>query len=78
MRLFRSIEDNTNKIKNEEPAARQKHKHDFLVVDDSKFSRSILTDILRNEGYNIVGEAGDGFEAIELAKEKGRTLSLWI
>ncbi len=70
MRLFRSIEDNTNKIKNEEPAARQKHKHDFLVVDDSKFSRSILTDILRNEGYNIVGEAGDGFEAIELAKEK--------
>lgn len=70
MRLFRSIEDNTNKSKNEEPAARQKHKHDFLVVDDSKFSRSILTDILRNEGYNIVGEAGDGFEAIELAKEK--------
>lgn len=70
MRLFRSIEDNTNKTKNEEPAARQKHKHDFLVVDDSKFSRSILTDILRNEGYNIVGEAGDGFEAIELAKEK--------
>lgn len=42
----------------------------IMVVDDSKFARNLLKDILKNEGYLIVGEAGDGLEAIEVA---GRT-----
>ncbi len=45
-------------------------KKNILIVDDSGFARKILKDMLESEGYNIVGEAGDGLEAIEMAKEK--------
>ncbi|MGB8453802.1 MAG: response regulator [Anaerocolumna sp.] len=44
-------------------------KKNILIVDDSGFARKILKDMLEREGYNIAGEAGDGFEAIEMAKE---------
>ena len=40
-----------------------------LIVDDSAFMRKILRDILENIGYNIVGEASDGKEAVELYKK---------
>ena len=39
----------------------------ILIVDDSKFSVKILKDILLSEGFNSIAEAGNGFEAIELA-----------
>lgn len=40
-----------------------------LIVDDSRFSRNVLRNILSNEGYNVIGEAADGKEAIEKAKK---------
>lgn len=39
-----------------------------LVVDDAKFMRVTLSTMLRNENYEIVGEAENGVEAIELYK----------
>ena len=41
-----------------------------MIVDDSKFSRKILNEILVSEGFTIVAEAKNGLEAIEMAKEK--------
>ncbi len=36
----------------------------ILVVDDSKFMRKVLIDILR-EKYSVVGEAGNGAEGVK-------------
>ncbi|MBP1154518.1 MULTISPECIES: response regulator [unclassified Paenibacillus] len=36
-----------------------------LVVDDAAFMRIMLKDILTKGGHQIVGEAGNGLEAIE-------------
>ncbi|MBN2323363.1 MAG: response regulator [Spirochaetes bacterium] len=41
---------------------------DVLIVDDSKFMRLILTDILNDCGHTIAGEAGNAKEAVELFK----------
>jgi len=41
-----------------------------LVVDDEVFFRKVLRDILEKIGFTVVGEAGDGNEAVE----KFRTL----
>lgn len=38
----------------------------ILIVDDSKFSRKIIRDNLEGQGHEIVGEAGDGEEALDL------------
>lgn len=37
----------------------------ILIVDDSSFARSMLTEILVKNGYEVVGEAAKGGEAIE-------------
>ena len=42
----------------------------ILIVDDSKFSRKILNDILREEGFTVIAEARNGQEAVDLAKER--------
>lgn len=42
----------------------------IMVVDDSKFARNILCDILRNDGFQVVAEAKNGLEAVEMTKEK--------
>ena len=36
----------------------------ILVVDDAAFMRMMLKDILTKGGYDVVGEAGDGNEAL--------------
>ena len=36
----------------------------ILVVDDAAFMRMMLKDILTKGGYDVVGEAGDGIEAL--------------
>ena len=41
---------------------------DVLLVDDSEFMRNLLREILA-EQFDIVGEAENGVEAIELYKE---------
>ncbi|MCL7414508.1 MAG: response regulator [ANME-2 cluster archaeon] len=37
---------------------------DILVVDDADFIRSLLKDILSNNGHRVIGEAVDGVEAV--------------
>lgn len=41
----------------------------FLVVDDAVFMRTVLKKMLLEAGYEVLGEAGNGLEAIRLAKE---------
>jgi two-component system chemotaxis response regulator CheY len=38
----------------------------ILVVDDTRFMRTILVNILTKEGFEIVGEAEDGQQAVEM------------
>lgn len=40
-----------------------------VVVDDEPITRFDLRDILQDAGYEVVGEASDGFEAIEVCRE---------
>jgi two-component system, response regulator PdtaR len=39
-----------------------------LIAEDEALIRLDLAEMLRDEGYEIVGEAGDGQEAVELAE----------
>lgn len=40
------------------------------IVDDARFMRLVLRRILTQAGYEIIGEARDGIEAVELYAEK--------
>lgn len=40
-----------------------------LVVDDAAFMRKMVTDVLTDGGHEVVGEAGDGVEAITRFQE---------
>ncbi|MGH9207420.1 MAG: response regulator, partial [Acidimicrobiales bacterium] len=40
-----------------------------LIAEDEALIRLDLAEMLREEGYDIVGEAGDGQEAVELAEQ---------
>jgi DNA-binding NarL/FixJ family response regulator len=40
----------------------------ILVVDDHKMMRDGLTSLLEHEGLTVVGECGDGHEAVDLAR----------
>lgn len=50
-----------------DPEARRR----VLIAEDEALIRLDLAEMLREEGYEVVGEAGDGQEAVELAE------SLW-
>ena len=41
----------------------------ILIVDDAAFMRLIIRDILTKNGYEVIGEAKDGKEAVALYKE---------
>ena len=41
----------------------------ILIVDDAAFMRMMIRDILTKNGYEVVGEAQDGIQAIERYKE---------
>jgi two-component system chemotaxis response regulator CheY len=41
----------------------------ILIVDDAAFMRMMIRDILTKSGYEVVGEAQDGAQAIEKFKE---------
>ncbi|WML43712.1 response regulator [Neobacillus sp. PS3-40] len=43
--------------------------HKILIVDDAAFMRMMIKDILSKNGYQVVGEAADGAQAIEKYKE---------
>jgi two-component system chemotaxis response regulator CheY len=40
-----------------------------LIVDDAAFMRMMVKDILTKNGFQVVGEASDGAQAIEKYKE---------
>ncbi|MFN4190124.1 MAG: chemotaxis protein CheY [Pseudothermotoga sp.] len=40
-----------------------------LIVDDAAFMRMLLKDIITKAGYEVVGEAANGVEAVEKFKE---------
>lgn len=46
----------------------------ILVVDDAAFMRMMIKDILSKNGYEVVGEASDGAQAIEKFKESSPDL----
>jgi len=46
----------------------------ILVVDDAAFMRMMIKDILTKNGYEVVGEASDGAQAIEKFKESNPDL----
>lgn len=48
------------------PAAAQKTTR-VLVVDDDDAVRAVLCEIFREEGFEVVGRAGDGVEGVSLA-----------
>lgn len=39
----------------------------LLIVDDSDITRTLLRTLLRGEDYDVVGEAGNGEQAVEMA-----------
>lgn len=41
----------------------------ILVCDDSAFMRMMLKRVLVENGYEVVGEAGDGMEAVQLYRQ---------
>ncbi|WP_228307418.1 response regulator [Priestia sp. J2] len=41
----------------------------ILIVDDAAFMRMMIKDILTKNGYEVVAEAADGHQAVELFKE---------
>ncbi len=41
----------------------------ILIVDDAAFMRMMIKDILEKNGFEVVGEAQDGVEAVEKFKE---------
>ncbi len=43
--------------------------HRVLIAEDEALIRLDLAEMLRDEGYEVVGEAGDGQEAVELAEK---------
>ncbi|MHA2502475.1 MAG: response regulator [Candidatus Kariarchaeaceae archaeon] len=42
----------------------------ILIVDDARFMRLVLRRILTQAGHEIVGEAKDGVEAVEMYADK--------
>ena len=40
----------------------------ILIVDDAAFMRMMIKDILTKNGYEVVAEAADGQQAVELFK----------
>ena len=41
----------------------------ILIVDDHPLTRGALSALLAGNGFDVVGEAGDGYEAIERTRE---------
>lgn len=41
----------------------------LLIVDDAIFMRNMIKEIFAKSGYEVVGEAGNGVEAVEKYKE---------
>jgi len=47
----------------------QNSKRRIVVAEDESLIRMDIVETLRDQGFDVVGEAGDGLKAIDLAKE---------
>jgi len=56
--------DSTARTEGQSPTAARR----VLIAEDEALIRLDLAEMLREEGYQVVGEAGDGQEAVELAE----------
>ena len=41
-----------------------------IIVDDEPITRMDLSDMLREQGFDVIGEAADGFDAIEICRAR--------
>lgn len=41
-----------------------------LIVDDAAFMRMMIKDILQKNGFEVIGEASNGIEAVDLYKKE--------
>ncbi|MBU5454624.1 MULTISPECIES: response regulator [Eubacteriales] len=41
-----------------------------LIVDDASFMRMMIKDILQKNGFDVIAEASNGLEAVELYKKE--------
>ena len=51
--------------------------HTVLVCDDAIFMRTMVGDILQQAGYEIIGEAETGVQAVEKYRSSIPTSSRW-
>ena len=65
------MESSLNDLNNLKAAETQNASEEcsILIVDDSRFSRVVLKEILKNAGYQVIIEAEDGLEAIDKVKK---------
>lgn len=56
-------------VNNEVSEGASDGKPTVVIVDDSGWSRTILRNLLEKNGFAIIGEAGDGEEAIQVYKD---------
>lgn len=64
--VWRSPRDNGFMTRSTDADGRTSHR--VLIAEDEALIRLDLAEMLREEGYEVVGEAGDGQEAVELAE----------
>jgi len=50
--------------------------HTILIVDDAEFMRVMLREICQDMGLEVVGEAGDGAQAVAIYRELSPDLVL--
>ena len=48
----------------------EKTRRTAVIVDDEPVTRMDLADMLEEAGFRVAGEAGDGFDAVDLCEEK--------
>ena len=61
-----------------ETATRETRGYRVLVVEDEALIRLDIVETLEDAGYNVVGQAGDGEKAVELADELGPDLMAYV
>ncbi|RDY32557.1 ANTAR domain-containing response regulator [Lachnotalea glycerini] len=47
----------------------EKIEKSVVIIDDEPITRMDLREMLENQGYRVMGEAADGFDAIELCRQ---------
>lgn len=47
----------------------EKNSHGILVVDDEVFFRGLLSDMLKQQGFNVIADASNGEDAVAKFRE---------